>query len=184
MRSRRVAICVAASVSLYLLAGCSTSVPEPSSPDDVVLSAAPSPPAADVTTINGEVPPGIPTAVDESVTLLDVVDSGIQHLVYRDTRSPGTRSPIHEHPYGGTTCVISGEMTLYLEGSEPQLAREGECYWMPPGLPMTGVNTGVDFAVMIDNFAVVPGQPVWFVIEPGQEGAIDEFGGGGDSGHM
>lgn len=176
-------IAVLSVVSLPLIAACSASTDDSSSPQDVVLSPAPSPPTADVTTINGAVPPGTPTAVDESVTLLDVIDSGIQHLVYRDTRSPGTRSPIHEHPYGGTTCVISGEMTLYLEGSDPQLASEGECYWMPPGRPMTGVNTGVDFAVMIDTFAVVPGQPVWYVIEPGQEDAIDEFGGGGD-GHM
>jgi quercetin dioxygenase-like cupin family protein len=162
--------------------GCAAST-EQTSPTDVVLSAAPSPTATDVTTINGQVPPGTATAVDDSVTLLDVVDAGVQHLVYRDTRSPGTRSPIHQHPYGGTTCVISGEMTLYLQGSDPQLAGEGECYWMPPGLSMTGVNTGENFAVMIDTFAVVPGQPVWYVVEPGHEDAIDEFGGGGD-GHM
>jgi quercetin dioxygenase-like cupin family protein len=166
------------------VAACASQSEQESSPGEIVLSAAPSPPEANVTTINGEVPPGDPTAVDESVTLLDVVDGELQHLVYRDTRRPGTRSPIHEHPYGGTTCVISGEMTLFLEGSEPQVAQEGECYWMPPGLPMTGVNTGVDYAVMIDNFAVVPGQPVWYVLEPGQEGIADEFGGGGDAGHM
>lgn len=46
----------------------------------------------------------------------------------------------------------------------------------------TGVSTGVDFAVMIDTFAVPPGQPVWWVVKPGQEGAADEFGGG--AGHM
>lgn len=162
------------------LAGCSSdaTVEEPS-------SARPTPPPADVTTINGEIPPGPATKVDESVTLLDVVDDGLQHLVYRDTRSPGTRSPIHVHPYGGTTCVLSGQMTLYLQGSQPQVADEGQCYWMPPGLPMTGVSSGVDYAVMIDNFAVPPGEPVWWVVEPGQEGASDEFGGGGDGGgHM
>jgi hypothetical protein len=49
---------------------------------------------------------------------------------------------------------------------------------------MTGVNTGADYAVMIYNFAVVPGQPVWYVLEPGQEGIADKFGGGGDTGHM
>ena len=155
-----------------------------SSPDDIVLSAAPSPPAANVTTINGEPPPAVPTAVDESVTLLDVIDNGVQHLVYRDTRSPGTRSPIHQHPYGGTTCVLSGEMTLYLEGSDPQVAGPGECYWMPPGLSMTGVSSGVDYAVMIDTFAVVPGQPVWYVVEPGQESVVNEFGSGSNDGHM
>ena len=155
-----------------------------STPDDIVVSAAPSPPVADVTTINGEPPPAVPTAVDESVTLLNVIDNGVQHLVYRDTRSPGTRSPIHQHPYGGTTCVLSGEMTLYLEGSDPQVAGPGECYWMPPGLSMTGVSSGVDYAVMIDTFAVDPGAPVWYVVEPGQESTVDEFGSGANDGHM
>ena len=169
-------------------AGTSSTTDDSSGTDtpgpNIVVSAAPSPPAADVTTINGEVPPGAPTPVDESVTLLDVIDSDVQHLVYRDTRSPGTRSPIHVHPYGGTTCVISGEMTLYLEGSDPQVAHEGECYWMPPGLAMTGVNSGVDYAIMLDNFAVVPGQPVWYVVEPGYADIADEFGHGSDEGHM
>lgn len=168
-----------------LLGGCATGtsdVEPTTSPTEEVLPAAPSPPPADVTTINGEVPPGTPTAVDESITKLDVVQDGIQHLVYQDTRAPGTRSPIHEHPYGGTTCVLSGEMTLFLQGSEPQVADAGDCYWMPPGLPMTGASTGVDYAVMIDTFAVPEGEPVWWVVEPGQEGAADEFGGGG--GHM
>ena len=150
--------------------------------DEVVL-ASPSPPAADVTMINGATPPGPATRVDESVTLLNVLDDGLQHLVFRDTRSPGTRSPIHVHPYGGSTCVLSGQMTLYLQGSEPQIANEGECYWMPPGLPMTGVSSGDDYAVMIDNFAVPLGEPVWWVVEPGTEDLSDEFGGGGD-GHM
>lgn len=149
------------------------------------VTRAPSSPAADVTKINGQVPPGDATAVTESVTLLDVTDDGMQHLVYRDTRQPGTRSPIHEHPYGGTTCALSGQMTLYLEGSEPQVADEGECYWMPPGLPMTGVSSGTDYAVMIDNFAVPPGESVWWVVESGQEDLADRnFGGGGDTGHM
>ncbi len=183
MNVTRTAAAIIALGACAVIAGCSSSGADGApSPTSVLPSAAPSPPAADVTTVNGEVPPGAPTAVDESLTKLDVVDDGIQHLVYQDTRSPGTRSPIHEHPYGGTTCVISGQMTLFLEGSDPQVANEGDCYWMPPGLPMTGANTGVDYAVMIDTFAVPPGEPVWWVVEPGQEDTADEFGGGG--GHM
>lgn len=181
MSGKRSAVAALALGACALLAGCSSST----SADEEVISAPASPPPANVTTINDEVPPGPATKVDESVTALDVIDDGIQHLVYRDTRSPGTRSPIHEHPYGGTTCVISGQMTLYLEGSEPQVANEGDCYWMPPGLPMTGVSSGVDYAVMIDTFAVPPGEPVWWVVEPGDEDLADNFGGGGsDSGHM
>jgi hypothetical protein len=74
-------------------------------------------------------------------------------------------------------------MTLFVQGGEPKVADEGECYWMPPGVSMTGASTGDDYAVMIDTFSVPPGQPVWWVVEPGQEGVADEFGGG-DQGHM
>lgn len=170
-------------IALTTLTGCATTSEATSSPSDIVVTPAPSPPAADVTTINGKVPPGEPTAVVQSLTLLDVVEGDLQHLVYRDTRQPGTRSPIHQHPYGGSTCVLSGQMTLFVQGGEPKVADEGECYWMPPGVSMTGSATGNDYAVMIDTFAVPPGQPVWWVVEPGQEGTVDEFGGG-DQGHM
>ena len=170
------ALVLAACAALF---GCSSDT----TVDEVVL-ASPSPPAVDVSTINGKTPPGEATRVENSVTALDVVDDGLQHLAYRDTRRPGTRSPIHVHPYGGTTCVLSGQMTLYLQGSEPQVANDGECYWMPPGLPMTGVSSGADDAVMIDNFAVPPGEPVWWIVEPGTEDISDQFGGGGDGGHM
>lgn len=158
-------------VASVLLAACSS----PEQVDEVIPAPA-SPPPADVTTINGEIPPGTATKIDESITLLDVTDEGLQHLVYQDRRAPGTRSPIHEHPYGGTTCVLEGQMTLYLDGSEPQVANAGECYWMPPGRPMTGVSTGDVFALMLDNFQVPPGEPVWWVVEPGMEDVVDEFG--------
>lgn len=182
---RRLSVAVALVSAAFVVAGCGSADDAAPSGGDATVTTTPSPPAADVTTINGQVPPGPATAVTESITLLDVVDDGLQHLVYRDTREPGTRSPIHEHPYGGTTCVLSGQMTLYLEGAEPQVANEGDCYWMPPGLPMTGVSSGTDYAVMIDNFTVPPGEPVWWVVEPGQEDLADHnFGGGGGSGHM
>lgn len=161
---------------LGLVTGCSSSDQGTAQGIEVQPTPASQPPA-DVTTINGEVPPGEPTKIDASVTLLDVTDEGLQHVVYEDTRAPGTRSPIHVHPYGGTTCVTGGQMTLYLEGAEPQVANEGECYWMPPGRPMTGVSSGDSFAVMLDTFTVPTGEPVWYVVEPGLADTADEFGG-------
>ena len=174
MSAGRISAAALVLAACVALSGCSSDT----TADEVVLTS-PSQPAVDVTTINGKNPPGQATRVDDSVTALDVVDDGLQHLVYRDTRSPGTRSPIHVHPYGGTTCVLSGQMTLYLQGSEPQVANEGECYWMPPGIPMTGVSSGGDDAVMIDNFAVPQGEPVWWIVEPGTEDISNQFGGGG-----
>ena len=129
-----------------------------------------------VVTINGEIPPNKPTALTESTIVVDVVEDGQRRVVFRDERPAGTRSPIHEHPYGGVTCMVSGEMTLYLEGSEPQTAGPGQCYSMPPGTPMTGVNTGDGVAVLFDIFTVPEGEAVWKVVEEGQQDLQDSFG--------
>src|SRR5690606_38274572 len=96
--------------------------------------------------------------------VLDTTDNeGRQVIVARTTRAPGTRTPLHLHEFGGTTCVLEGEMTLYLEGSTPQKAVAGQCYYMPAAKAMAGVNTGTTNAVMLDIFKVPEGQPVWSV---------------------
>lgn len=130
---------------------------------------------ASLTRINGEVPPNRPTRATKSTTLIDVILDGRRRLVFRDERQKGTRSPIHEHPYGGLTCMIQGEMTLYLEGSKPQTAVPGGCYWMPPGKPMSGVNSGDETAVLLDIFDVPVGKAVWRVVEDGQRDLEQNF---------
>ncbi len=128
----------------------------------------------DVTTINGEVPPLRTTIAFKSQTV-SVGDNGngYQTIVIRTTRKAGTRSPIHTHDYGGTTCVLKGQMTLYLDGSKPATKKAGSCYFMPPGPLMAGLNTGKVTAVMIDMFTVPIGDPVWTVRQPGfREGTM------------
>ncbi len=128
----------------------------------------------DVTTINGEVPPLRTTLAFKSPTV-SVGDNGngYQTIVIRTTRKAGTRSPIHTHDYGGTTCVLKGQMTLYLDGSKPATKKAGSCYFMPPGTLMAGLNTGKVTAVMLDMFTVPIGDPVWTVRQPGfREGTM------------
>lgn len=72
--------------------------------------------------------------------------------VFFSERAPNTRSAIHAHDHGGVTCLIEGEMTLYVEGRDPITRRAGECYYMPSGVRMTGVNTGKETAKFIDFF--------------------------------
>lgn len=127
-----------------------------------------------LTMINGEVPPGTPTSMISEVTLLDVTEDGRSTFIRRGTRAPDTRSPIHFHPSGGSTCVESGQMTLYLEGAEPLTASAGECYWMPAGLPMSGYNSGDIDAVFIDSFTLPEGTSYFDAVEqiqaiPGHE---------------
>jgi quercetin dioxygenase-like cupin family protein len=102
--------------------------------------------------------------------------TGMTLVTSRSVRDRGTRSPIHVHPYGGQTCVVSGEMSLYLDG-EPtvQKAGPGDCYYMPAGRRMSGVNSADQPTIMIDTFVVPAGEQVWIVVEPGMEDAQDQF---------
>lgn len=132
----------------------------------------------DVTTINGAVPPGRVTKTMESEPMISTFDGfGNEIHVVRSVRAFGTRSPIHMHEHGGITCVVEGEMTLYLEGAEPQRAPAGQCYYMPPGKPMSGVNTARSDTVMHDIFTIPVGTDIWKVVEAGQQDAQDEFDG-------
>ncbi len=131
-----------------------------------------------VSTINGEVPPGEPTLVHTSQEILNVMRDGQQVRVYKDVREPGTRAPIHIHPFGGWTCVVSGQAVLYLDGSEPKSTGPGECVDMPAMVPMSNVNPGPGPAVLLDSFVTPPDAPVWRIIEQGLEGLGNEFATG------
>ena len=133
--------------------------------------------------IDGQVLPMKPARSTSEVRVLstDLLNKkgepiALKILSHRTVRAAGTRSPIHAHPYGGQTCIQSGEMTLYLDGgTAPQRARAGDCYWMPPFHRMSGVNTGTTEAVMIDTFVTPSENEIWVVMEPGMEGDQDQF---------
>lgn len=102
--------------------------------------------------------------------------TGMVLVTSRSVRDQGTRSPIHVHPFGGQTCVVSGEMSLYLEGTdEIKVAGPGDCYYMPAGRRMSGVNSANSRTIMIDTFVVPRGEQVWIVVEPGMEDAQNQF---------
>lgn len=135
--------------------------------------------------INGQPLPMKPSKSVSEVGVLsaDLKDAkgtptGMRLFSYRTVRASETRSPIHAHPYGGQTCILSGEMTLYLEGAPaPQRAGPGTCYWMPPGARMSGANTGTAEAVMIDTFMAPSEKEIWVVMEAGMEDGQDQFSG-------
>lgn len=122
--------------------------------------------------INGEVPPGRATfAASQKDAVRGTDADGNVYLTHYTVRAVGTRSPVHEHQYGGTTCMLSGEMTLYLEGSEPARKTAGECYFMPAGKLMSGVNSGSVDAVMFDVFVIPKNGEEWVQHE------LDDKGG-------
>lgn len=173
------------------LAACSgeSAAPDPSEVEQALTSAAPwtadDQAAVDevaamplVRTLNGEVPPGKPTLVHTSVLDVDTIRDGLQVRVYRDVREAGTRAPIHVHPFGGWTCVGSGQAILYVEGMAPQRAAAGECVEMPALVPMSNANPGPGPSVLFDNFVTPVGAPVWRIVEEGQTDLGDEFATG------
>jgi quercetin dioxygenase-like cupin family protein len=133
--------------------------------------------------VNGKIPPNTPTKTMFESRLLTEPQTdakgnktGMVLVTSRSVRDKGTRSPIHVHPFGGQTCVVSGEMSLYLDGEpEIKVAGPGDCYYMPAGRRMTGVNSADTRTIMIDTFVVPAGDQVWIVVEPGMEDAQNQF---------
>lgn len=118
--------------------------------------------------INGIKPQGRVADLVNSTKLIDAIrPDGMQLLVFKGTRLPGTRVAIHIHEFSGYTCVLSGQITDFVEGKENATYGPGECYYMPANTPMSAANLGDKPAVLIDSFVVPPGKPVITKIEPG-----------------
>lgn len=129
------------------------------------------------TTINGAAPPGVMAKlVDISVLLDKVSGDGKRLLVVRGIRKPGTRAPIRVHDFGGHSCVMSGTMTAFIEGSEPTPYPAGSCYYMTPAVPMTAVNLGTEDVELVDTFELPPEAPAIIVLEPGWPDLSDPTG--------
>ena len=126
--------------------------------------------------INGSVPPGLVTAAEKTQLLAKSRDAdGRVLLVYKTIRVPGTRAPIHYHDHGGVTCVLEGQSTMRIEGRAAVNYKAGDCFEMPPRVPMANLSSGKGSFVTLDIFAVPDGAPVWRVVEPGQQGISSQF---------
>ncbi len=129
-----------------------------------------------ISTINGEAPPGELAPEVDVTTLIDTINAeGERVVVSRGTRLPGTRAAIHVHENGGHTCVLSGTITDFVEGSDPMVWPAGTCYYMPADTPMTAANLGDEPAVLIDNFTVPQDTPTMTILEPGWDAAVAAF---------
>lgn len=129
------------------------------------------------TTVNGATPPGTADSLSGMTVMLDTVQAdGQRLLVQQGIREPGTRAPIHVHDYGGHTCVLSGTITDFMEGKEPETFSAGSCYYMPPDVPMTAANLGTEDVRLIDTFVLPPDAPAIIVLEPGWPDLKDPTG--------
>ena len=120
-----------------------------------------------VSTINGTKPPGQVRPLVNVAMMLDTLDvNGQRIVVEKGVRQAGTRVGIHVHEYGGHTCVLSGEITGFMEGHAPKKWPAGTCYYMPPGVPMAAANLGSEDVTLVDTFILPPGKPTITILEP------------------
>lgn len=162
--------CALALTASTLLVACGATIAAPNtSPPSTSNSPSPQSTQLDVTAINGVALPVPWKSLRDEETMLDTIDAdGNRLVITRATRRAGSRAPIHTHAYGGHTCVISGEITDYVEGhDEPMVFPAGTCYYMPPNTLMTATNLGTSDAVLIDTFNLPPGAPTITIREPG-----------------
>lgn len=111
-----------------------------------------------VTKINGYALPGKVENLHDVKIMYNAASREGYHLrVSQGTRKAGTRVGIHVHNYGGHTCVLTGAITIFMEGSPPQLAPAGTCYYMPKDTHMAASNLGTEDAVLIDTFELPNG---------------------------
>jgi len=121
-----------------------------------------------VKTINGKNLPGVIKSLVNTKTLVDAIrPDGQRILAVRGTRLPGTRVPIHIHQFSGLTCIISGQITDFVEGQTKKVFGAGDCYYMPAETPMSAVNLGAKPVVLVDIFVLPDGEKSMKVIESG-----------------
>lgn len=156
--------CLALCAAVFSVAVSSSSVAAMSGTHGHDIVAGP----LDTATINGKPPPGRVLPLQDVTLLIDeLTSSGQRVVVARGTRKAGTRAAIHIHEHGGFTCVLSGEITIFVDGREPKKQPAGTCYYMPAGILMSAVNLGDADAVLTDNFIAPAGAPLMVVREPG-----------------
>ena len=122
------------------------------------------------TRINGELLPGTPWPTVNSQVLLDTVNAEGQRVhIVKATRKAGTRVGIHFHRYGGTTLILKGVMTDYVQGvptaTYGPTEQAGCAYYMPPCTPMSAAALTEDVE-LIDIFVGPPGEPFIEIMEP------------------
>jgi quercetin dioxygenase-like cupin family protein len=103
--------------------------------------------------LNGEPVPGQRTPVKNMNIMLETyINNDERLLIIKAEREAHTRAVLHTHKDGGVTCILSGEMTLYMEGCEPQTAKANSCYYMPSDTKMLAYNSENTTTELIDFF--------------------------------
>ena len=129
------------------------------------------------TTINGEVPPGVPAKLADLAIVDDTVQvDGDRKLVLTGVRKSGTRAPIQYHDHGGRACVQTGSLVTFVEGVQPAIYPAGSCYDLEPHVAMTAANLDDEDAQLRFTFVLPAREPATIVIEPDWPDLADPTG--------
>ncbi len=82
-----------------------------------------------------------------------VLSYGGTMMVVEFRFAAGTVAPVHHHPHEQVGYVVSGELTLLMEGRDDVLLRAGASYYVPPDVPH-GVIVHAE-TVLVDVFTPI-----------------------------
>ncbi len=102
---------------------------------------------------------GVPVKGDPGISSMRVID-GADFFVLRDWAEPGAVRRMHNHV--NTTyhvfTLITGELTLTIEGQAPVVVKPGEVVELKGGAMHTFTNTGKVTATIVEVFGRAPKQ--------------------------
>lgn len=128
--------------------------------------------------------PMAPSKPLELRPLLNRVPQGdLEISVFLTKWKAGTRTPIHQHDFGGVKCLVEGEATPYIENQAPKSYSFPSCVQMPPGVPMVNFASGKDDPVFYVIFIGKKGHPYWKVTEQGLSSDLIRDFAHADHGH-
>jgi quercetin dioxygenase-like cupin family protein len=73
---------------------------------------------------------------------------------------PGAAVPRHTHPGEEVGYVLSGELTVEVEGKPAQTFKAGEAFFIPAGTVHAGKNTSKGPSVVLSTYIVEKGKPL------------------------
>jgi quercetin dioxygenase-like cupin family protein len=73
---------------------------------------------------------------------------------------PGAVVPKHTHPGEEVGFILSGELTVEVEGKPAQVFKTGDAFFIPAGTVHSGKNTSKGQTVVISTYIVEKGKPL------------------------
>jgi quercetin dioxygenase-like cupin family protein len=90
----------------------------------------------------------------------DIATPNHEAVQTRGEFEPGAMVPKHTHPGEEVGFILSGELTVEVEGKPAQTLKAGEVFFIPAGTVHTGKNASKAPTVVISTYIVEKGKPL------------------------